>query len=65
MQEPPREQAAGPEWLAPGEPPARGETKRDRTLLDMQGHALQHVTVAVVRVKIEHAQHRQDRGAPR
>jgi PAS domain S-box-containing protein len=35
MQEPPREQAAGPEWLAPPEPPARGETKRDRTLLDL------------------------------
>ena len=34
MQEP-REQATGPEWLAPGEPPARGETKRDRTLLDL------------------------------
>jgi PAS domain S-box-containing protein len=35
MQEPAREQAAGPEWLAPPEPPARGETKRDRTLLDL------------------------------
>jgi len=35
MQEPSREQAAGPEWLAPPEPPARGETKRDRTLLDL------------------------------
>ena len=34
MQEP-REQATGPEWLAPREPPARGETKRDRTLLDL------------------------------
>jgi PAS domain S-box-containing protein len=33
--EPPREPAAGPEWLAPGGPPARGETKRDRTLLDL------------------------------
>jgi len=33
--EPPREQAASPEWLAPPEPPARGETRRDRTLLDL------------------------------
>jgi PAS domain S-box-containing protein len=33
--EAPREQAAGPEWLAAREPPARGETKRDRTLLDL------------------------------
>jgi len=35
--EPPREQAApaSPEWLAPPEPPARGEMKRDRTLLDL------------------------------
>jgi PAS domain S-box-containing protein len=31
----PREQAASPEWLAPPEPPARGEAKRDRTLLDL------------------------------
>jgi PAS domain S-box-containing protein len=35
VQEPPREQAAGPEWLAQPEPPARGKTKRDRTLLDL------------------------------
>ncbi len=34
--EPPREQAApSPEWLAPPEPPARGEGRRDRTLLDL------------------------------
>jgi PAS domain S-box-containing protein len=37
--EPPREQvaaaAATPEWLAPPEPPARGEARRDRTLLDL------------------------------
>ena len=35
--EPPREQvaAASPEWLAPPEPPARGELRRDRTLLDL------------------------------
>ena len=33
--EPPREQAPSPEWLAPPEPPARGETRRDRTLLDL------------------------------
>jgi len=33
--EPPREPAASPEWLAPPEPPARGETRRDRTLLDL------------------------------
>jgi PAS domain S-box-containing protein len=33
--EPPREQAASPEWLAPPEPPARGEMRRDRTLLDL------------------------------
>jgi PAS domain S-box-containing protein len=31
----PRERAASPEWLAPGEPPARGEGRRDRTLLDL------------------------------
>ena len=30
-----REQAAGPEWLAAPEPPARGEIKRDRPLLDL------------------------------
>ncbi|MBV9460758.1 MAG: PAS domain S-box protein [Bradyrhizobium sp.] len=29
------EPGTGPEWLAPGEPPARGEAKRDRTLLDL------------------------------
>ena len=33
--EPPREQAPAPEWLAPPEPPARGETRRDRALLDL------------------------------
>jgi PAS domain S-box-containing protein len=32
---PPREVPATPEWLAPPEPPARGELKRDRTLLDL------------------------------
>ena len=31
----PREQASAPEWLAPPEPPARGQTRRDRTLLDL------------------------------
>jgi PAS domain S-box-containing protein len=30
-----REQAPAPEWLAPPEPPARGETRRDRSLLDL------------------------------
>jgi PAS domain S-box-containing protein len=29
------EPAAPIEWLQPGEPPARGETRRDRTLLDL------------------------------
>ena len=38
--EPPAETAipeppATPEWLAPSEPPARGEMRRDRTLLDL------------------------------
>src|SRR5262249_58949553 len=33
--EPPREQPPAPEWLAPPEPPARGELRRDRTLLDV------------------------------
>jgi PAS domain S-box-containing protein len=33
--EPPREIPATPDWLAPPEPPARGELKRDRTLLDL------------------------------
>jgi PAS domain S-box-containing protein len=34
--EPTREQAtANPEWLAPPDPPARGEGRRDRTLLDL------------------------------
>ena len=36
-QQPANEQPAiqQPEWLAPPEPPARGETQRDRTLLDL------------------------------
>jgi len=33
--EPAREQAPAPEWLARPEPPARGETRRDRALLDL------------------------------
>ncbi|MBV8925170.1 MAG: PAS domain S-box protein [Bradyrhizobium sp.] len=33
--EPPRQPTAGPEWLTAAEPPARGETRRDRTLLDL------------------------------
>jgi PAS domain S-box-containing protein len=33
--EPPREQTPAPEWLAAPEPPARGETRRDRALLDL------------------------------
>jgi len=33
--EPPREVPPTPDWLAPPEPPARGELKRDRTLLDL------------------------------
>jgi len=33
--ETPREQTPGAEWLAPPEPPARGEAKRDRALLDL------------------------------
>jgi PAS domain S-box-containing protein len=32
---PPQEPQATLEWLAPPEPPARGELKRDRTLLDL------------------------------
>ncbi|HLZ02812.1 MAG TPA: PAS domain-containing protein [Bradyrhizobium sp.] len=35
LSEPPREQPPTPEWLAPPEPPARGEMKRDRRLLDL------------------------------
>src|SRR6185437_3619463 len=35
ISEPPREQVATPDWLAPPEPPARGGIKRDRTLLDL------------------------------
>ena len=35
VEPPASEQAASPEWLAPPEPPARGETRRDRTLLDL------------------------------
>jgi PAS domain S-box-containing protein len=31
----PREQASAPEWLVAPEPPARGEARRDRTLLDL------------------------------
>jgi PAS domain S-box-containing protein len=35
-EQPPPEQAAeSPEWLAPPDPPARGEGRRDRTLLDL------------------------------
>ncbi len=30
-----REAAAPPEWLAPPEPPARGEAARDKALLDL------------------------------
>src|SRR5262249_60638129 len=33
--EAPRERASGAEWRAPAEPPARGEAKRDRALLDL------------------------------
>jgi PAS domain S-box-containing protein len=35
LSEPPREAVASPEWLAQPEPPARGLTTRDRTVLDL------------------------------
>src|SRR6266852_3456571 len=33
--EAPEQAGAAPEWLAPPEPPARGETRRDKALLDL------------------------------
>jgi PAS domain S-box-containing protein len=35
VQEAPEQAGAAPEWLAPPEPPARGETRRDKALLDL------------------------------
>jgi PAS domain S-box-containing protein len=35
MPEGPEPEAETPEWLAPPEPPARGETRRDKALLDL------------------------------
>jgi PAS domain S-box-containing protein len=34
-QEAPEQAGAAPEWLAPPEPPARGESRRDKALLDL------------------------------